>query len=163
MRRAVGKDSIEIFGHAPDDLSAPAQALWDEEKCPFLDSTCVKWDREARIHTGICTVSGLAGAQGRSEVIACWGRLYAEDYKVLRVVSAETFGPLPFHLYDDYEALPAPRPDPVVIAIGKGHGREIGFRDGEISSSLDWVLAVHASPHDVAHRRVVSVAARSRA
>jgi len=142
MSRAAGKDAVEIFGYAPDDISQAAQELWTDEKCPFLGATCVKWDREARIHTGICTVNGPTGEHGRSEVIACWGRLYAEDYKVLRVVSAETFGSLPFYLYDDYLALPAPRPDPVVVAIGKGHGKEIGFKDGEIASSLDWVLAV---------------------
>lgn len=142
MPRVIGngKDLVEIFGYAPDDLSPAAQVQWNSQQCPFIGDQCVKrQDRAGKRRTGVCSVTGPVVGGARSEVIACWARLYAHDYTVLRKVAQDAFGSLPFFTYEQYKAL-ASRPNPVVVAVGKRHGKEIGIKDGEVGSSLDWVL-----------------------
>lgn len=87
--RATGRDIVEIFGFAPDDLSEEANKHWASHRCPFVDKTCSKTNHDQSVIYGTCSVT--VGSEGTKEVIVCPKRLYADQYKVLAEVAAATW------------------------------------------------------------------------
>ena len=71
----------EFFGLAP--LDAAAQTDVTARRCPFVNSDCIK------PHHGACSVRQVTEAE---PVICCPNRMYADNFKVLREISTETFG-----------------------------------------------------------------------
>lgn len=134
MPRSPGKDIAEIFGHAPDDNTPEARALWTLGACPFVEGPCSKTNHDKSIVYGVCSVKNLNG----DEVITCPNRLYAEDYAVIRQVSRDAFGDVPFRSYSKYVQNRGEQ-GPLVVALGHKSGREVGLGK---SLSIDWVLAL---------------------
>ena len=71
----------EFFGLAPLDLAAQKDV--DASRCPFVNSDCIKPDH------GACSVRQVSEAE---PVICCPNRMYADNFKILREISAEAFG-----------------------------------------------------------------------
>jgi len=134
MPRASGKDIVEIFGYAPDDLTQQARSLWNLQACPFTNSQCIKFDHTRTICYGTCSVGNKD-----IEVVVCPHRLYENNYATIRRVSEDAFGePVPFYMYSDYIKNRS-RAGKCVVALGHNSGREV--RLGR-STSMDWVLAL---------------------
>lgn len=134
MPRASGKDIVEIFGYAPDDLTKQARSLWNLQACPFTHGRCIKFDHTRTICYGTCSV----GKQD-IEVIVCPHRLYENNYATIHRVSEDAFGvSVPFYMYSDYIKNRS-SVDTCVVALGHDSGREV--RLGR-SMSMDWVLAL---------------------
>lgn len=134
MPRASGKDIAEIFGHAPDDLSKKARALWSLNACPFIESPCIKTNHDKSVVYGVCSVKNING----DEVITCPNRLYADNYGIIRNVSQYIFPGIPFKTYSEYVRQRGNH-NPKVVALGQRSGREVGLSR---TLSIDWILAL---------------------
>ena len=126
-------DLVEVFGHAPDDLSPTARSLWSLAACPFTNQACSKTNHDRSITYGTCTVT----ASGKP-CIVCPNRLYESDYAALRRVSHEAFGDAAFLMFDRYVPRRA-ESGPFVVPLGHNSGREVKL-SGQMS--MDWVLAL---------------------
>ncbi|MDE0031520.1 MAG: NotI family restriction endonuclease [Deltaproteobacteria bacterium] len=71
----------EFFGLAPLDSAAGNDVT--ARRCPFVDSNCIKPEH------GACSVQQVSETE---PVICCPNRMYADNFKVLREISNETFG-----------------------------------------------------------------------
>ncbi len=72
----------EFFGYAPLDPAAARNVA--EGRCPFVNSDCIK------PRHGSCSMHQLSEPE---PIICCPNRMYGDRFKVLREISAETFGP----------------------------------------------------------------------
>ncbi len=126
------KDLVEIFGHAPDDLSLSARSLWNLGACPFLKKSCIKINHDQSIVYGTCSVTSPHG-----DVIICPNRFYADNYAVLRRAAEDAFGSIPFLLFREYIEQRGKIKE-CVVALGKNSGKEI---QAGRSLSIDWILA----------------------
>lgn len=125
---------IEIFGHNPDDGTENTRLLWEAGVCPFTMTACKKINHSSGIVYGTCSAR-----TGSREVIICPNRLYANKYEVIRRVSEESFGGIPFLMFSEYwENRDDYITQDVVVALGQNSGREIKLGT---SLSMDWVLA----------------------
>lgn len=127
-----GKDIVEVFGYAPNDTSTQSRSLWRIGACPFVQIPCTKKNHENTVTYGTCSVTTPYG-----DCVICPNRLYVDNFRVLRKVSRDAFGEIPFYTYAEYVAHrdeTAPR----VVALGMHSGHEINLRS---SCSMDWVLA----------------------
>lgn len=122
---------VEIFGHAPEDVTPKARKYWDLKACPFIGRTCTKYDHTNTICYGTCSVTNAG-----QEVIICPNRLYANQYESIRQVSEDVFGDLPFMLFDEYVKKASASLD-CVVALGQNSGKEVKLS----KMSMDWVLA----------------------
>lgn len=128
------QDLVEIFGHAPDDLTAEVRRLWQQGRCPFTHRECIKFNHDKSITYGTCAVTSSYG-----DTIICPNRLYADNYTIIRRVAADAFGQqTPFYMFNDYDKS-QPEAGPLVVALGKHSGKEV--RVGKVFS-MDWVLAL---------------------
>jgi hypothetical protein len=127
------RDLAEIFGYAPDDLTAQCRSLWDLSACPFVNKQCTKTNHDTSIVYGTCSVSTPYG-----DCIVCPNRLYENDYKVLKTIAVEAMGSaLPFVMYEKF----IPMRDKLtscIVALGHNSGKEVKIGT---SLSMDWVLA----------------------
>lgn len=131
MDKKNPRSLIEVFGHAPNDVTPIARKFWGLNACPFMGRACTKFDHTKTICYGTCSVSNAG-----QDVIICPNRLYANNYETIRQVSTDVFGKLPFMLFDEYlkkenGALNC------VVALGQNSGREVKLS----KMSMDWVLA----------------------
>ncbi|MDD5240280.1 MAG: NotI family restriction endonuclease [Sulfuricella sp.] len=122
---------IEVFGHAPNDITSKARKFWGLNACPFIGRACSKFDHTNTICYGTCSVSNAG-----QDVIICPNRLYANNYETIRHVSEDVFGKLPFMLFDEY-LKKASNSLNCVVALGQNSGREVKLS----KMSMDWVLA----------------------
>lgn len=128
----MSKRLVEIFGHAPTDVTPAARAFWKLNACPFIGKACTKFDHTRTICYGTCSVGSIS-----NEVIICPNRLYADNYATIRKVSTEVFGIVPFMLFDEYIKQYQKLTGPVVVALGQNSGKEVKID----RMSMDWVLA----------------------
>lgn len=137
MPRAGRQDLCEIFGFAPDDLTAASRNYWTRSICPFIGNGCTKFNHDKSIIYGVCSV-----VTGGDEIIVCPKRLYANSYRTLRDVCFDAFGYLPLYLINEIEALDLCKetPNELVIAFGQNSGREIQVGTNHNKLSMDWVL-----------------------
>ena len=80
----------EFFGYRAEDSSTEAMTAAIRQICPFLGTQCTKVLSRDRIISGVCAVRQKT--DGSPSVICCPNRIYAEDYKMLRLVSRQAFG-----------------------------------------------------------------------
>ena len=127
------RDLVELFGHAPDDLTDTARRLWDIGACPFTNTPCSKSNSDNTVVYGTCTVSSKG-----EPCIICPNRLYENDLQVLRRISTEAIGTTAeFIRYEDYIKRRT-EGGPFVIPLGLKSGKEVNIKN----MSMDWVLAL---------------------
>jgi hypothetical protein len=145
MPRAPGRDIAELFGYSPDDLSQSASLAFERGMCPFSKQPCSKRDHSSGVVYGVCSVTNGSRADENNDVIVCPQRLYADDYRVLKLVADEIWS-------NDYEQLVvggtlddlksrALAVSNSVVAFGYRSGKEVSAG----SMSMDWVLQRYSS------------------
>lgn len=131
----------EFFGYRAEDKSIAAHKTAADKRCPFLGSACTKLLGRTRTISGVCAIRQKKS--GSPSVICCPNRMYAEDYKMLRMVSRRAFhAELP--LFAGRTAVEKAKTLGGAIAVfGHGWGGELRLpkRDGVGSYFVDWVLA----------------------
>lgn len=131
----------EFFGFRAEDSSPIALNTAAKRNCPFLGSFCTKTLSREKIISGVCAIKQKT--PGSPSVICCPNRLYAEDYKMLRLISEKAFRQR-LNLYSGRAALEKAREEGGAVAVfGKGWGGELRLpqRKGIGSYFVDWVLA----------------------
>ena len=131
MNKKTTRSLVEIFGHAPNDVTPKSRKYWDLNACPFIGRACTKHDHTNTICYGTCSVTNAG-----QEVIICPNRLYANSYETIRHVSEDVFGKLPFMMFDEYINKNNAIFD-CVVALGQNSGKEVKLS----KMSMDWVLA----------------------
>lgn len=127
------RDIVELFGHAPDDLTKTARSLWDIGACPFTNSPCSKTNSDNTVVYGTCTVTSKG-----EPCIICPNRLYENNLIVLQRISEEAFGVAPeFIKYENYISRRTEK-GPFVVPLGHKSGKEVSVSN----MSMDWVLAL---------------------
>lgn len=131
----------EFFGYKAEDASTIALNTANSQICPFLGSPCTKVLSRDHLISGVCSVRQKT--EGSPRVICCPIRIYAEDYKMLHLISRQAFG-RDFGLYAGRAAVERARAEGGSIAVfGHGWGGELRLpqRAGTGSYFVDWVLA----------------------
>ena len=131
----------EFFGYKAEDASTIALNTANSQICPFLGSPCTKVLSRDHLISGVCSVRQKT--EGSPSVICCPIRIYAEDYKMLHLISRQAFG-RDFGLYAGRAAVERARAEGGSIAVfGHGWGGELRLpqRVGTGSYFVDWVLA----------------------
>ena len=131
----------EFFGYKAEDASTIALNTANSQICPFLGSPCTKVLTRDHLISGVCSVRQKT--EGSPSVICCPIRIYAEDYKMLHLISRQAFG-RDFGLYAGRAAVERARAEGGSIAVfGHGWGGELRLpqRAGTGSYFVDWVLA----------------------
>lgn len=131
----------EFFGYKAEDASTIALNTANSQICPFLGSPCTKVLSRDHLISGVCSVRQKT--EGSPSVICCPIRIYAEDYKMLHLISRQAFG-RDFGLYAGRAAVERARAEGGSIAVfGHGWGSELRLpqRAGTGSYFVDWVLA----------------------
>jgi Restriction endonuclease NotI len=130
---------VEFFGYEP--LAPQARPFVEDLMCPFTRTNCIKPNH------GSCSVRQ---SQSRP-IICCPNRLYADNYRALREITVELFGPTA-NLITAAEARSLKDRGELtgdeVVAFGKGWGGELALprprrSDGGQAGSyyVDWILA----------------------
>lgn len=131
----------EFFGYAATDKSKQALLAAARKICPFLGSFCIKTLARDRVISGVCAIRQKT--IGSPNVICCPVRLYADDYKMLRIIACKAFRQN-LNLYAGRVAVEKAKEEGGAIAVfGKGWGGELRLpqRKGMGSYFVDWVLA----------------------
>lgn len=131
----------EFFGFDAADNSEISLKTAAKRICPFLGSFCVKTLSREKIISGVCAIRQKT--PGSPSVICCPIRLYAENYKLLHLISKKAFG-RKMNLYAGRVAIEKARAEGGAVAVfGKGWGGELRLpqRKGLGSYFVDWVLA----------------------
>ena len=131
----------EFFGYKAEDAFTIALNTANSQICPFLGSPCTKVLSRDHLISGVCSVRQKT--EGSPSVICCPIRIYAEDYKMLHLISRQAFG-RDFGLYAGRAAVERARAEGGSIAVfGHGWGGELRLpqRAGTGSYFVDWVLA----------------------
>ncbi len=130
----------EFFGFRAGDRSAESLLAAQTKQCPFLGETCEKTLNDGTV-SGVCTVKPVTSPP----VICCPIRLYADDYKILKDVSAKAFGGV-LPLAPGRTAVAKARATGLstVAVFGKRWGGELRLpqKDGAGGYFVDWVLAL---------------------
>ena len=134
----------EIFGYRSEDQSPVALENISKQICPFINQFCTKalGDRNNRVLSGVCAIRQVTA--GSPDVICCPNRIYAENYKMLRSITARAFGK-EYGLYAGRLAVEAAKKENGAIAVfGHGWGGELPLpkREGRGSYFVDWILAL---------------------
>ncbi|MDR1688233.1 MAG: hypothetical protein LBS21_06425 [Clostridiales bacterium] len=131
----------EFFGYRAEDKSETAMKAAASSVCPFIGNQCTKTLSRDKIVAGVCAIRQKA--TGAPSVICCPNRLYADDYKILRMIAARAFSQ-ELNLYAGRAAVErAKLEDGAVAVFGHGWGGELRLpqRGGMGSYFVDWVLA----------------------
>lgn len=133
----------ELFGYSAEDNSEIAMQNISRQVCPFLGSYCTKalGDRDNRTLSGVCAVRQVS--PGSPNVICCPNRIYAENYKMLSMISEKAFKER-LNLYSGRLAIEKAKEEGGAIAVfGHGWGGELPLpkRQGKGSYYVDWILA----------------------
>ncbi len=131
----------EFFGYRADDTSSEAASAAARQICPFTAKACGKILARDRIISGVCAVRQKT--ENSPDVICCPIRIYAEDYKMLKVIAQKAFG-CELKLYSGRAAVDKARQENGAIAVfGHGWGGELRLpqRQGQGAYFVDWVLA----------------------
>ena len=131
----------EFFGYRSEDKSEAARKAAADKLCPFLGSACTKLLGRTRTISGVCAIRQKK--EGSPSVICCPNRMYAEDYKMLHMISRNAFQ-VELPLFAGRTAVKkAKAMDGAIAVFGHGWGGELRLpkRDGAGSYFVDWVLA----------------------
>jgi len=142
--RADGKDVVEQFGMAPDDLSDSSTVLWEKKQCPFTLTKCTKFNHDKSKIYGVCSVTNGNRKGAGSEVIICPKRLYANSCSTLNDAAKVAWPSIDykFIVKGDLSSLLnlAKQNLSSVIAYGQGSGKELSTNSANGKMSMDWVL-----------------------
>lgn len=130
----------DFFGYRAEDMSETAAEAAARQECPFIHDTCTKQLSRDGVKSGVCAVRQVTSESG---VICCPHRLYADDYKMLRIISEKSFG-LKINLYSGRGAVSKAREENGAVAVfGHRWGGELRLpkRNGTGNYFADWVLA----------------------
>ena len=143
----MAKKIVELFGYAPDDMSAEAVQSRLQQACPMIGGLCSKQIGSAgnRIRSGVCTIADAGGGP----VVICPIRLYADNYELLSAVSKLAFKVSKVTLVDGRQvaSTPHPRNGYLVAVFGKGRGGELKVPGRSVNGRrasgffVDWILA----------------------
>ncbi|WP_081611960.1 NotI family restriction endonuclease [Thioalkalivibrio sp. ALE14] len=129
----------EFFGYRANDTSHNAVQAFQAGQCPILKGDCEKRFNNG-VTSGVCTIKPIKSGP----VICCPVRLYSENYKILRDVTHQAFGP-GFDLLPGREARSHAKKTgrPCVAVFGQRWGGELRLpqKSGRGSYFVDWVLA----------------------
>lgn len=131
----------EFFGYRAEDKSETARRFSNKQLCPFLGKQCTKILSRDRIIAGVCSVRQKTA--GSPDVICCPIRIYADDYKMLKIIATKAFS-RELNLYSGRAAVSkAKREGGAVAVFGHGWGGELRLpqRQGQGAYFVDWVLA----------------------
>ena len=133
----------EFFGYKSEDNSKTALKQASMQECPFIHTTCSKCFAHGKrgIPTGVCSVRQKT--ENSPDIICCPNRIYADDYKMLRVISEKAFGK-EIKLCAGKNAVDVAKKEGEAVAVfGHGWGGELHLpkRKGNGSYFVDWVLA----------------------
>ena len=131
----------EFFGYPAADRSAEALRAAASMSCPILGMPCAKTLSRDGTRSGVCAIRQKTKAT--PDVICCPIRLYADDYALLKTISAEAFGP-GMKLYAGRIAVDRAKMEGGAVAVfGHRWGGELRLpkRKGSGSYFVDWVLA----------------------
>lgn len=131
----------EFFGYNATDNTQVSLKTAAKRNCPFLGSFCIKTLSREKIISGVCAIRQKT--PGSPSVICCPIRLYAEDYKMLNLISEKAFRQK-LNLYAGRAAVDKARKEGGAVAVfGKGWGGELRLpqRKGMGSYFVDWVMA----------------------
>lgn len=130
----------DFFGYRADDASLVASETAARNICPFIHDTCTKrLGRDGSI-SGVCAIKQISSPD---RIICCPNRLYANGYKILKIIARKTFG-YEYNLYAGRAAVAkAIREGGAVAVYGHRWGGELRLpkRDGSGNYFADWVLA----------------------
>lgn len=132
----------DFFGYRSEDKSKEAIDAAAKYDCPFIHEECNKTlgRNGSRYPSGACAVRQVTA---ENPVICCPIRLYADNYKILKIVARKTFGEN-LNLYPAESATEkAVQEQGAVAVFGHKWGRELRLpkRDGVGNYFADWVLA----------------------
>jgi hypothetical protein len=131
----------EFFGYKAGDTSDAALLVAAKRLCPFLNSPCTKILSRDHDVSGVCAVKQKA--DNAPSVICCPIRLYADDYKMLKIIANDAFKQH-LNLYAGRVAIEKAKTENGAVAVfGHGWGGELRLpqRKGKGSYFVDWVLA----------------------
>ncbi len=131
----------EFFGYQATDKSEAALIAAEQKRCPFLGSQCTKILSRDRAISGVCAIQQKSA--NSPQVICCPIRIYADNYKMLHVISNNAFGKQ-MNLYAGRAAVEKAKQEGGAVAVfGHGWGGELRLpqREGTGSYFVDWVLA----------------------
>ena len=130
----------EFFGYKAEDTSDQSLQASARQVCPFLMRQCTKVLKDRTV-AGVCAIRQKT--KGSPDVICCPNRLYANNYKILKLVAQKAFG-RNLNLYAGRAAVDKAKDEGGAIAVfGHGWGGELRLpqRQGKGSYFVDWVLA----------------------
>jgi len=131
----------EFFGYRAEDKTDAALKAAASRVCPFIGSQCKKTLSRDGTVAGVCAIKQKT--KGTPSVICCPIRLYSDDYKLLKMISANAFQKN-FNLYAGRVSIEMAKKENGAIAVfGHGWGGELRLpqREGTGSYFVDWVLA----------------------
>lgn len=131
----------EFFGYRAEDRRTRAARAAASRACPFLGTKCVKVLSLDRALSGVCAVRQKS--EGAPAVICCPNRMYADRYKILRLIARKAFGGDPALCPGKAAVARAKRDNGAVAVFGQGWGGELRLpqRSGTGAYFVDWVLA----------------------
>jgi hypothetical protein len=131
----------EFFGYRAEDTSGTALQGAAKRHCLFLNSQCTKILSRDHDVSGVCAVKQKT--ENAPPIICCPVRLYADDYKMLKIIANDAFKER-FNLYAGRVAVEKAKTEGGAVAVfGHGWGGELRLpqRKGKGSYFVDWVLA----------------------
>ena len=131
----------EFFGYPVEDRSAEALRAAASMSCPILGMPCAKTLSRDGTRSGVCAIRQKT--KTTPDVICCPIRLYADEYALLKTISAEVFGSR-MKLYAGRIAVDRAKMEGGAVAVfGHRWGGELRLpkRKGSGSYFVDWVLA----------------------
>lgn len=144
--RAAGRDITELFGYAPDDVSAATVEITRKQFCPFTRVGCSKTNHDQSEVYGTCSVSHGSKKAAGSEIIVCPNRLYAKNYAVFHDVVKQIWASDKRELIVGGNladlAARAGKHAKTVVGFGQNSGKEIQV-DAFGKLSMDWVLQAY--------------------
>ena len=135
---------VDFFGYLSTDKTDAAKLASARRQCPFLGKQCTKpvAEDDAGGISGACAVAQIKDA---TPTICCPIRLYADDYKMLKIIAYKSFG-VDLNLYSGKNKLAlykAKEEGGAVAVYGHDWGGELKLpkRDGVGNYFVDWILA----------------------
>jgi hypothetical protein len=147
----------EFFGYKAGDASDAALQVAAKRLCPFLNSLCTKILSRDHDVSGVCAVKQKA--DNAPSIICCPIRLYADDYKMLKIIANDAFKQH-LNLYAGRVAVEKAKTENGAVAVfGHGWGGELRLpqRKGKGSYFVDWVLARLDSTGELAEFTAIEV------
>lgn len=131
----------EFHGFSADDASEISQKYVQEGVCPVTNMLCAKKLSRDNIPSGVCAIKQVK--EDSPEIICCPIRLYADDYKLLRIIAQDAFkGDFPLFAGKNAIKYALEHKKETVAVFGHDWGGELRLpkREGVGSYFVDWVL-----------------------